>query len=127
VERREWIDLMVGSLDGEDLRELEDLVGLDLGEGLVGGNGEGGLIEGGEGESEGVPWFEGLVEGSRLGRVTRRGERREGRGWKVEWEIVEWTEDGDEEMKEAESEKGTAGKRKLGEVVGDDTGMEGAH
>ena len=40
---------------------------------------------------------------------------------------MEWTEDGDEEMKEAESEKGTAGKRKLGEVVGDDTGMEGAH
>lgn len=70
---------------------------------------------------EGLPWFETMVKGSRLGNVRRSwGERRSQNGrFKVEWEIMEWTEDGSE---------GTTSlaKRKIGEVVEDDV-MEGAH
>ena len=64
-------------------------------------------------ENEGLPWFETMVEGSRLGKMRRQGERREGKGWRVEWEIVEWT-DGDEEVPETAA---AGGKRKLDDVM----------
>lgn len=43
----------------------------------------------------GLPWFETMIEGSLLGRVrVRRGEEvKEGR--KIEWEVVEWVDDGE--------------------------------
>ena len=58
-----------------------------------------------------VPWFEGLVEGSRLGRVCKEAAAGVGEGRvRVEWEVVEWTEE----------EDGGGGasprKRKLGEA-----------
>jgi len=65
--------------------------------------------------SEGLPWFETMVEGSRLGKMRRQRERREGKGWRVEWEIVEWT-DADEETPATT----VSAKRKLGERVDDD-------
>jgi len=69
--------------------------------------------------TEGLPWFETLVEGSRLGRMRKSSGKRQSRDgrFQVEWEIVEWNGEGDEES------LGT-GKRKLGEVEEDDR-MEG--
>lgn len=47
----------------------------------------------------GAPWFEELVEDSRLGRVRRQkgGHTSEDGSASVEWEIIEWTNDTDEE------------------------------
>lgn len=59
----------------------------------------------------GAPWFEEMVEGSRLGRIKRRrgGQTSADGKSKVEWEVVEFTtEPGD-------GERGT-GKRKLDQV-----------
>ncbi|KAG8416584.1 hypothetical protein J3458_007163 [Metarhizium acridum] len=112
----EYINLTLGSLLQEDLQDLEDL----------------GLIpEEGESEPEemraaspnrgialrhsfGVPWFDGMVDGTRLGRMRRtHGIRRSGNGTvKVEWEIIE--ESDGLENNEVEMETGSAsGKRKL--------------
>lgn len=43
---------------------------------------------------QGIPWFESMIDGSQLGKVkVRRGEETKD-GRRVEWEIVEWTDDG---------------------------------
>ncbi|KAF7550206.1 hypothetical protein G7046_g8094 [Stylonectria norvegica] len=96
----EFIKLTLGSLLREDLRDLEDM----------------GLIpEESESETEakaqevaptrstalrqsyGVPWFDGMVEGTRLGNLRRsQGIQRSQDGRvQVEWEIVEFSGDGD--------------------------------
>ncbi|KAG4416945.1 hypothetical protein IFR04_009889 [Cadophora malorum] len=135
-----YISLTLGSLMGSDLRDLEELgvlpteavedaVGerkvIESAGGGVGagekGEGKGGVLSEGSGNGigeEGLPWFETMVKGSRLGNVQRSwGERRSGNGrFKVEWEIVEWTEDGGEG---GEGTKSPA-KRKLGEVDQDE-------
>lgn len=126
----EYISLTLGSLAGSDLRDLEDL-GLLPKEALEDAENDKEKIENavpyvgtnvlnGHG-NEGLPWFETMVKGSRLGNVKKSwGERRSGNGrFTVEWEIVEWTDDG------TESDT-TSAKRKLGEVTEDDV-MEGAH
>ena len=123
----EYIRLTLGSLLTEDLHGLEEL----------------GLVPGAESEDEpmdavapvpprdgagdsqligrditGIPWFEGLVSGSRLGNLqTTRGAResRDGR-IRVEWEISEWTADDDDD-------DANTGKRKRGEA---DTGDPGS-
>jgi len=72
--------------------------------------------------NEGLPWFETMVQGSKLGNVRRSwGSRQSGNGGiKVEWEIMEWTdENGDENT--------SPGKRKIGEVEESDAHMEGGH
>lgn len=126
-----YIALTLGSLTTEDLRDLEEL-GLLPEEavadaetdkqaiGSVGPRAGGQLLD--DDVSEGLPWFDTMVQGSALGKVRRHGERREGKGWRVEWEIVEWT-DGDEEAPGIPS---VGGKRKLGDVAADseDIGME---
>ncbi|PVH73541.1 hypothetical protein DL98DRAFT_501035, partial [Cadophora sp. DSE1049] len=105
----EYISLTLGSLAGSDLRDLEEL-GVLPREAVEDAVGERGMVEesagggvlsersgngNGIGE-EGLPWFETMVKGSKLGNVQRSwGERRSQNGrFKVEWEIVEWTEDG---------------------------------
>ncbi len=72
--------------------------------------------------TEGLPWFESLVQGSRLGNMRRSwGSRQSGHGrFKVEWEIMEWTE-GDA------GDTSSPAKRKIGEVDESDTRMDGAH
>lgn len=60
----------------------------------------------------GLPWFETMIEGSLLGRVrVRRGEEvKEGR--KIEWEVVEWVDDGSRsptKRKIDDVDKGTGG------------------
>jgi len=62
-------------------------------------------------ETNALPWFEKMVEGSSLGRIRRTGLRKEGNGRVVEWEIMEWTEGGDDGS--------TLGKRKIDDVEGD--------
>lgn len=126
----DFIQLSLGSLVPGDLADLEDWGLLESpregspspaapsGDGdaemrEVGGEGGGGVL----GRVGVLPWFEGLVEGSKLGRL-RKGTARGGTV-RVEWEIVEWTEEG--EGGGGESPK----KRKLEEVEGGVHGMEG--
>lgn len=78
----------------------------------------------------GVPWFESMVSGSRLGSIQRSaGTKRDG-NWSVEWEIVEWTEEeapGPSSAQETESgiaDRGT-GKRKLDDPTESDTVKKG--
>lgn len=113
----EFISLSLGSLDRGDLRDLGEL----------------GLLPHEEAEKrlsvppeepvatratrrvgEDLPWFEAMIEGSALGRVkVRRGlEEKDGR--RVEWEIVEWTENG-EEADSTAGDVAAGGKRKLGD------------
>ena len=90
------------------------------------------MVGGSQGsEKVAVPWFETLVEGSRLGRMKRRsggGESSDGR-IKVEWEVTEWTSSNDVEGsgQEARAETTTTvlgtGKRKLDETEGGDHAM----
>lgn len=71
---------------------------------------------GGGGGEEGLPWFETMVKGSKLGNVKRSwGEGRSQNGrYTVEWEVVEWNgEDGAEGTK-------SPTKRKLGDVADED-------
>jgi hypothetical protein len=69
----------------------------------------------------GIPWFDTLVEGSRLGNMrTTKGSGRSRDGTvRVEWEVVEFTDDGDETPR--------SGKRKLDDrdEAGDSNAMDG--
>ena len=61
----------------------------------------------------GAPWFEELVENTRLGQLKKqRGGHSTAEGVKVEWEIVEWTEADDADD---ESNNKSPTKRKLRE------------
>jgi hypothetical protein len=124
-EESEFISLTLGTLEEDDLRDLEDL-GLVPGD--VGGESEGaGTVElaGGRDLGPGVPWFEHMVSGSRLGSIQRSSGTRRGRNWSVEWEIVEWT--GDEtpntsltQDPQADVADTLAGKRKLDDAAESD-------
>lgn len=109
--------MTLGSLIGEDLRELEDLGLLppeaaqdakeekeEMMRASVGGNEL-------NGNGDKLPWFETLMEGSRLGKLSRTRRiakaRSKDASVRVEWEIVEW-DDGEE--------TNNSGKRKLGEL-----------
>lgn len=67
-------------------------------------------------ESFGVPWFEDLVEGTRLGRLRRRhGASRSKDGkMQVEWEIIEYSDNGNDGQ-DVEMATPASGKRKLDE------------
>ncbi|KUJ13046.1 uncharacterized protein LY89DRAFT_199712 [Mollisia scopiformis] len=120
----EYISLTLGSLAGSDLRDLEDL-GLLPKEALDDAENDKEKIENvvpyAGNDIEGLPWFETMVQGSRLGNMKKSwGSRHSDNGrFKVEWEIVEWTE-GDEDL-------ATPSKRKFGEVAEPDSHMEEAH
>lgn len=131
-EESNFISLTLGSLLEDDLRDLEELGLLPEGTHELEGGGETAEVD------EGVPWFESMVSGSRLGKMRRSlGARRSGR-WSVEWEVVEWG--GDDASGSASHDTGreiegqrpaSAGKRKLGvddedEHVGADATMKGA-
>ena len=121
----DFISLALGSLVGEDLDRLVDL-------GLLPDAEEEEEEDEGEGEEQqavrdvirtqpreeeavrGFPWFETMVENSRLGRIKRRKgghTSRDGRT-KVEWEVVELDgsagEEGEAEPR-AKKRKGNAG------------------
>ena len=121
----DYISLTLGSLEGNDLRDLDELGLLPEGaleewevEEKAGGEAPTSTtVIGGEGqhaESLGVvPWFETMLQGSRLGRVKRsRGKRQTQDGRvRMEWEIVELLPDDN-----AEGGTQGTGKRKLGDV-----------
>lgn len=74
-------------------------------------------------ETDGVPWFDSIIEGSSLGGrlKTTRGTRQSADGTtRIEFEITEYSDDGNE----ARGSSGSNGKRKLGDREDVDT-MEG--
>jgi hypothetical protein len=122
----DYISLTLGSLSGEDLRDLEELDLLPK-EAVEDAEHDNEKIEnvpftGSNDAKEGLPWFESLVQGSKLGNMRRSwGSRQSGNGrFKVEWEIMEWTDENDREAT-------SSAKRKIGEVEESDAHMEGAH
>lgn len=110
----EYINLTLGSLLREDLRDLEEM-------GLIPDESSDGAEEAKEEaatparttdlrQSFGVPWFDTMVEGTRLGNMRRSHGMKSSHDGKVniEWDIVECTDDGDVEMSPVQP-----GKRKL--------------
>lgn len=71
--------------------------------------------------NEGLPWFETMVEGSRLGKMKKSwGKHHSSDGrYQVEWEVTEWTDDG--------TDASVPGKRKVGVLEEEDAGMGGVH
>lgn len=74
------------------------------------------------GTAGGIPWFEEMVDGSRLGRLlkSRRGVGvSDDRATRVEWEINEWRDDGagEEVYVQSSSSSHSTGKRKRGHRV----------
>ncbi|KAH8815652.1 hypothetical protein F5884DRAFT_773086 [Xylogone sp. PMI_703] len=127
----DYISLTLGSLTGPDLRDLEDM-GVLPKEAFDSDSdertgpetvviGESNQLEPEIEEREIVPWFETLVQGSRLGKIRRsKGQRRSNDGrTRVEWEIVEWTDDG------GDGENAGSSKRKLDAFEGGETVMSG--
>jgi hypothetical protein len=123
----DYISLTIGSLAGKDLRDLEDL-GLLPKEALEDSDSDRDTIAqsghrtpvGHRDAKEGLPWFETMVEGSRLGKMKKswaKHHNSNGR-YHVEWEITEFTID-DEPI--------TPSKRKVGVLEEDDSGMGGVH
>lgn len=119
----EFINLTLGSLVREDLRDLEDMGLIDEEEtelssdSNVAQSDTEGINPTALRQSFGVPWFDSLVEGTRLGRMTRsRGIQRSTDGGEVtiDWEIVEFDGDGGGHDVEMASEgASTPAKRKL--------------
>jgi len=71
----------------------------------------------------GAPWFEELVQNTRLGRLKQQRGGSSGGGVHVEWEVTEWTEDDDAD----DEQYATTSKRKIGDVeAGEDTEMRSA-
>lgn len=117
-QEEDFISLTLGSLLSEDLERLEDM----------------GLLEPDEPNEEeaqrekeaprvekqvtqfkparavarrGAPWFEELIENSRLGRIKRQkgGYTSEDGTTSAEWEIIEWTNEGEEEGRTTPSKR----------------------
>lgn len=127
----DYIQLTLGSLCSEDLGDLEDLGLLPDPESpqtptdtAMAADDERVAVYEGNDTVGGLPWFDSLVEGSRLGTMkTTKGSHRSQDGTvRVEWEIVEYTEDDGDGNDTPQS-----GKRKLGEREDGDgpSSMEG--
>ncbi|GKU01436.1 unnamed protein product [Fusarium langsethiae] len=118
----DFINLTLGSLLREDLRDLEDM-------GLIPEEEDNKTLTTQPSEvvgrntalrqSYGVPWFDGMVEGTRLGNMRRSQgvkQSQDGRV-KVEWEIVEYSDNGDESKgssrDDIDVEMSVPGKRKM--------------
>jgi len=125
-------DVTLGTLSSDDLTSLEEwgLVGEDVGI-LKAGEQAMGDVEVEEGKAHnghsGLTWFNDLVDGSRLGKTKRMGENREGPGWRIEWEIMEWIEGDDESAADTPltGNGGMGAKRKIGDVESEDVSMQG--
>lgn len=128
----EYIHLTLGSLLQEDLHDLEEL-GLipddaDSDEQSTQDVDAGHAVDDEHEEpaestikrlrpSFGVPWFEDLVQDTRLGRLRRKhggGRSQDGRV-QVEWEIIEYTDHGNDGVEDVDMPTASAGKRKLDE------------
>lgn len=73
-----------------------------------------------EGTTAGIPWFEEMIEGSKLGRIMRK---RRGFGVSddqsttIEWEISEWHGSGSDTGRAMSESSGGTGKRKVDEMT----------
>ncbi|KAI9890624.1 MAG: hypothetical protein M1814_003822 [Vezdaea aestivalis] len=105
---KEWIAVTLGSLAGSDLDDLEEL-GLLPGiagteEAALGGRSP--LRKTDQAEAMVTwSWFESMVRGTGLGKLTKRTTVSDGDRTTVEWEVVEWADD-------LEQNNGNPGKRK---------------
>lgn len=133
----EYINVTLGSLDNEDIHALESM-------GLVPTLESDDLAEKGwparsnEGETSltttkdvpptldnamelfirefsEVPWFDALVDGSILGKLTKKNKRKPGRV-AVQWEVIEWPDSGAQSEDSGRGEP--SGKRKFGDFEG---------
>ncbi|ORY63542.1 uncharacterized protein BCR38DRAFT_230330 [Pseudomassariella vexata] len=122
----DYIRVTLGSLLTQDLRDLED-IGLipddsDADEmdivptpaPAAAATSETQLIGR---EFQSIPWFEAMIQGSRLGNMrTSKGTQQSQDGRvRVEWEITEWRADEDDAEEAEASESSATGKRKRGE------------
>lgn len=141
-EEADFMSVALGSLSGDDLRLLEDLDVLppDVAEETLHNTPDvrtkASLIsttsstsEGAprpdsvvkryrQGTAGGIPWFEEMIEGSRLGRImtSRRGIGvRDGQSATFEWEISEWRSGSDTGRTSTDSAAGM-GKRKVDDM-----------
>ncbi|KAL6858454.1 hypothetical protein J3F83DRAFT_750850 [Trichoderma novae-zelandiae] len=90
----DFINLTLGSLLREDIRDLEDM-GLIPDDTPAEPEPPATKRSAALRQSFGVPWFEGLIEGSRLGSMRRSyGAQRSADGQSIEWEIVEFSDNG---------------------------------
>lgn len=72
----------------------------------------------------GALWFEEIVRNTRLGRFKQQRGCHSESGVKVEWEVVEWTEDDDaDDDADDEAVSAMPSKRKIGDVEGSDHEM----
>jgi hypothetical protein len=120
-EEEEWMDVTLGSLWSESVSQLESLGWLDQEESSgEEESGSGGLarVTAGSMSNRGMPYFEDMVEDSRLGKIKRRRGGHVGAdGREVQWEITEIVEgeSGDSAM-EGIVEGGNSSKRlKMGD------------
>jgi hypothetical protein len=144
AEEAEFMSIAIGSLLGEDQHALEDLdllpddfdedaqyADISTSSALTPSQGETSVIVPSfsdepvlsrsfrRGNIDGIPWFEEMVEGSRLGRLMRA---KRGKGvsddnsTSFEWEISEWHDDGTRGIAQEESDSSdkATGKRKRG-------------
>ena len=143
----DFIQLTLGSLSGEDLGDLEDMgllpdsdaeaseaqapvtpadatqiAALDAGTRVQDHGRRDVVLRPGRETLGGLPWFDTLVEGSRLGTIrTSKGSGRSRDGAvRVEWEVVEYTEDGS-----GGDDTPRSGKRKFDEREESKDGMQG--
>jgi len=117
-EEEEWMDVTLGSLWSESLNVLEKLGWLDdESSEEEEGSSDGRLARptAGSMRNRGMPYFEELVEDSRLGKIKRRrGGHVDADGREVQWEVTEVVE-GDAVM-EGMAEAGNGNKRlKMGD------------
>lgn len=142
----DFIQLTLGSLESEDLGDLEDLgllpgsddeadrsrgpatpsdttgmAALDASTSIQDNDRREVVLRPGRETLGGLPWFDTLVEGSRLGRLRHRkgsGRSRDGTV-RVEWEVVEYTED------DSGDDTPRFGKRKFDEREDNKEAMQG--
>lgn len=133
----DYINVTLGSLDNEDIHDLE-LMGLvptlegdeevERGNHTSASDGETNLTISKDASStldsamelfirqfSEIPWFDALVDGSILGKITRKNKRKPGKV-AVQWEVIEWPDSG---LESDEAERGEpSGKRKFGDFEG---------
>ena len=99
VEEEDWMDVTLGSLWGESLGVLERLGWLEQDESESGEEQSEGRVQrmtAGSMRNRGMPYFEEMVEDSRLGRIKRRRGGVVGAGGReVQWEVTEIEGEGD--------------------------------
>lgn len=121
-EDAEHICLTVGSLLDDDQELLNELGFLPSSESsdedtptAVAGRTQSGAtrtVARSEPLSRGAPWFEEIVQNTRLGRFKQQRGGHSSSGVQVEWEVTEWTEGNDAD----DEGHATPGKRKIGDV-----------